>query len=93
MHTKMIYYRGCYFQEAYACLQLGLRREAEAFYLKSAAADSGVMEAFYHLGLMKFQEKKYSQSLGYFRKALILKPGNGAIQNMISKAELEINRA
>jgi tetratricopeptide (TPR) repeat protein len=93
MHARMLYYPGSYFQEAYACLKLGLRPEAETAYRKSTVTDPEMMEAWFHLGLMKFEDQNYAESLACMQKVLMIKPGFAPAQNMIIQIAHEFERS
>jgi tetratricopeptide (TPR) repeat protein len=93
MQARMLYYPGSYFQEGYACLKLGRRPEAEAAYRKSTVTDPEIAEAWFHLGLMKFEERNYAESLACMQKVLELKPGFAPAQNMILQIANEFERS
>lgn len=74
MLRKGMYHRGVYFQQGYAYLKTGQKTKAEACYFKSIESDPSLHEAFYHLGLLKLQERKPEEAQVYLAQAVALKP-------------------
>lgn len=93
MRARNLYFPKAYFQEGYAHLKIGQFKEAEAAYRRSTQADPEVMEAFFHLGLMKLQQHNRPEALRYFRKALLLNPAAENIRQMITQVENELTPA
>lgn len=89
MLRKGMYRRGLYFQLGYAYLKTGLRRKAEAFYLKSIESDPSLHEAFYHLGLLKLQDRKPEEAQVYLARAVVLKPDLETYRKMLDFAQRE----
>ncbi len=89
MLRKGMYHSGLYFQQGYAYLKAGLRSKAEASYLKSIEWDPTLHEAFYHLGLLKLQERKPEEAQVYLARAVTLKPDLETYRKMLDFAQRE----
>ena len=89
MLKKGMYHRGLYFQLGYAYLKTSHRAEAETSYLKSIEWDPTLHEAYYHLGLLKLQDRKPEEAQVFLAQAVALNPDFEPYRKMLDFAQRE----
>ena len=89
MLKKGMHHRGLYFQLGYAYLKTSQRAKAEASYLKSVEWDPSLHEAYYHLGLLKLQDRKPEEAQVFLAQAVSLNPDFEPYRKMLDFAQRE----
>ncbi len=76
-------------QAALAFEQRGNLVEAESAWKAIAKANPGDAEAFAHLGLLNARRENYQEAIGFYRKALALKPTMPGLRMNLGLAEFK----
>lgn len=81
---------GYYFQLGYVRLKMGEKLLAEKAYQQSIRLQPQIAEAYFHLGLLRFEEGRFAEALLYFRGSVDLKPESEQFKEMLHQVEMRV---